>query len=102
VPEDRPCRAPHDHNYVVEVSVFGHIDPGMEWVLDFSALDQYMKAAIDELDHTNLNDRIENPTAENLAAYFLSYIRHTARDSASRLFSVRVWETPKCWAEISG
>ena len=60
--------------------------------LDFAVIDKLIKPIIDQLDHQHLNDIIENPTAENIAAWIMSQIADTY------VYSVTVWETSKCWA----
>jgi 6-pyruvoyl-tetrahydropterin synthase len=60
--------------------------------MDFAYLDQSIAPLIDQLDHRHLNDIIDNPTCENVAQWIMdSHKPHIA-------WSVKVWETPKCWA----
>ena len=98
VPPDHPCRVQHGHNYVVEIECAGNIDPVMGWVVDFHELDRYVKVFIADLDHSNLNDSIPNPTAENLALWFIAALSATA--VGPYVSSVTVWETPKCRARV--
>jgi 6-pyruvoyltetrahydropterin/6-carboxytetrahydropterin synthase len=66
----------HGHNYALEVSVKGRIDPGTGMVIDLKRLKDIMRArVIDRVDHTNLNEDVDFlrdviPTAENLARSF--------------------------------
>ena len=66
----------HGHNYTLEVSVEGAIDPDTGMVIDLKKLKDIMRrAVIDRVDHTNLNEDVDFlrgviPTAENLAAAF--------------------------------
>lgn len=66
----------HGHNYALEVSVDGPIDPDTGMVIDLKKLKDIMrKAVIDRVDHTNLNEDVDFlrgviPTAENLAIEF--------------------------------
>ena len=100
VPEWHKCHRLHGHNYKVEIEVRGEIaaKDGFCNNLDFADIDQQVKPIIDRLDHQYLNDipGLENPTAENIAAYLLKEINATR----SIFFSVKVWETPKCWAMV--
>lgn len=93
-----PCKRMHGHNYLVEVEYRGEIAPidGFCGNLDFAKIDAAVKPVIDRLDHQVLNDFIENPTAELIAAYILDEIN----SELSIFFSVTVWETPKCWAQV--
>lgn len=66
----------HGHNYALEVSVRGPIDPETGMVIDLKHLKDLMRArVIDRVDHTNLNEDVDFlrdviPTAENLARAF--------------------------------
>ena len=101
VPDDHPCKRQHGHNYVVEVSASGLVDEVLGWVIDFGAIDSYMDVWLEKVDHRNLNDIIDNPTAEKIAIDALAFLEQSAL--AARLnFSVKVWETPKCWALVEG
>ena len=66
----------HGHNYVLEVSVRGRIDPDTGMVIDLKRLKDIMRErVIDRVDHTNLNEDVDFlkdviPTAENLARCF--------------------------------
>jgi 6-pyruvoyltetrahydropterin/6-carboxytetrahydropterin synthase len=66
----------HGHNYTLEVSVEGTIDPDTGMVIDLKKLKDIMRSAvIDRVDHTNLNEDVDFlrdviPTAENLAIAF--------------------------------
>ena len=66
----------HGHNYALEVSVKGRIDPETGMVIDLTRLkDNMRERVIDRVDHTNLNEDVDFlrnviPTAENLARSF--------------------------------
>jgi 6-pyruvoyltetrahydropterin/6-carboxytetrahydropterin synthase len=66
----------HGHNYALEVSVKGRIDPETGMVIDLKHLKDIMRErVIDRVDHTNLNEDVDFlrdviPTAENLAHAF--------------------------------
>ena len=98
VPDGHKCKGMHGHNYVVEVEIRGEISPldGFCGNIDFYKIDESMKPLIKLVDHKVLNDipGLENPTAEIIAAWFLSNF------SPAMLFSVTVWETPKCYATV--
>ncbi len=77
------CSLPnyHGHNYNLEVTVIGEINPDTGFVIDL----KYLKTVIHEtielrFDHKNLNlDTIEfktlNPTAENIAIVIYNLLR---------------------------
>lgn len=64
------CKKLHGHTYQVIVKVAGEVKDGM--VIDFSILKKELSKVINKLDHTLLNNIIENPTAENIAWYIKS------------------------------
>ena len=92
--ENHPCARLHGHNYVVEAEVRGEVSPVSGVIVDFYFIDKSVKPIIDSLDHRHLNDFIEIPTAENLAQYIMDQV------PTKFLFSVKVWETPKAWAQV--
>jgi len=99
VHDGHPCKRMHGHNYLVEVEIRGEIAPinGFCAQTDFADIDAIIKPIIAEIDHRVLNDFIDNPTAENIAVYLLQKFM----DNSTRyLFSIKVWETPKCWAMV--
>jgi len=69
------CNNPfgHGHNYVVEVSAHGPLDPGTGRAVDIEALDELVKRQVLlPFDHRNLNEDVPAfartvPTSENLA-----------------------------------
>lgn len=103
-----PCNNPlwHGHNYVLEVTVAGEPDPETGYVIDLGAL----RDLLDELilkpcDHRNLNLEVPFlrgiiPTAENLVIAFWN--RLAPRLPSGRLHAVRLFETPRNFAEYRG
>ena len=83
------CHNLHGHNLKVEVWCEGEVDKKTGMVVDFVEI----KKIINELDHKNLNNFIENPTSENLVKYFMKKI--------PKCVKVRVWENNKSYAEAS-
>jgi 6-pyruvoyltetrahydropterin/6-carboxytetrahydropterin synthase len=70
-----PCNNPsgHGHNYVLEVTLRGEVDPRTGYVFDLKRLKQVVEEAVlRDLDHANLNVDVAwmegvIPTAENIA-----------------------------------
>ena len=66
----------HGHNYAIEVSVKGKVDPETGMVIDLKKLkDIIRERVIDHVDHSYLNTDVEFlrgviPTAENMARCF--------------------------------
>lgn len=98
VHDGHKCKNMHGHNYMVEVEIRNEISPldGFCGNVDFYQVDESMKPIIAMLDHKLLNEieGLENPTAENIAAWILKEYQPAI------LFSVTVWETPKSWATV--
>jgi len=102
------CNNPngHGHNYVVDVTVA----QGNDDAVDLQQLQQLVKSSvIDRLDHKNLNVDIEyfqnvNPSVENISVVVFDWINRCLTDAKfnADLVAVKVFETPKTWAEYRG
>lgn len=66
----------HGHNYVLEVTVEGEVDPTSGYLIDMKVLKRIVdEAIISDVDHRHLNHEVSwldgvIPTAENLAKTF--------------------------------
>ncbi len=89
VPDGHQCARVHGHSYEVEVAVKGDVDPELGWVMDFAELSSAWAMTGALMDHRDLNDIIDNPTAEILALYLGS----TLEQLVDGLYSVTVKET---------
>ncbi len=69
--EDHRCHAAHGHNYCVDVTLYGEVDPQHGWLMDFGDLKEIVAPVIKRLDHKMLNEipGLENPTSENLSRW---------------------------------
>jgi 6-pyruvoyltetrahydropterin/6-carboxytetrahydropterin synthase len=96
VRDGHKCKRMHGHNYEFEVTIQSTalVDG---FVIDFWELDALVKPHIDMVDHITLNDiaGLENPTAENIAAWLLDGLRTRIGNSVKK---VQVWETKDCSA----
>jgi 6-pyruvoyltetrahydropterin/6-carboxytetrahydropterin synthase len=67
------CARPHGHSYRLEVALRGPLKtegPARGMIEDFDAVrDVVHRRILDTLDHTSLNDLIENPTCEHIVAW---------------------------------
>ena len=99
------CAGEHGHNYVLEVSVRGELDPDTGMIINLKTLDQVIKAAvIDHVDHHHLNRDVlfldgVIPTAENLALAFWEQLE--ANLSGARLERLRLVESENNSVEVS-
>ncbi len=75
-----PCVRSHGHNYLVEVTVAGRVDPVTGMAHDLDRLDATVKqAVIDLVDHHNLNADVPTldgviTTGENLVRIFWAWL----------------------------
>jgi len=89
----------HGHNYYIQVSVRGKIDPETGMVIDLKKLkDIVRERVVDRVDHRNLNedvDFLQNivPTAENLARCFWQQLAPAIKEGT--LYEVALEETEK-------
>lgn len=94
LPDGHKCKNLHGHNYKMEVVVRGTPD-SRGFVKDFAEIDAELAHLLSMVDHRVLNDvpGLENPTAENIAAWFF--------DRIGDCESVRIYENEDCWAEVT-
>ena len=65
-----PCFRLHGHNYKFFVSVEGEVDPRTGMIADFGKIKEVVgDEVLARVDHRNLNDVLDNPTAENIARW---------------------------------
>jgi 6-pyruvoyltetrahydropterin/6-carboxytetrahydropterin synthase len=85
------CRNLHGHTYRLEVSIEGPVgDLGI--VRDFADIaDLVQREVLDRYDHSYLNDIIDNPTAELLAADIWKRLEAVA-EPALTLAGLKLWE----------
>ena len=100
------CNLPggHGHNYVVAVTVCRSNVGSNGQVIDVDKFESTVnRLVIDRLDHKNLNIdephfKAVNPTVENIAVVIHGWLNEQFGDA--KLEKVRVYETPKTWAEF--
>lgn len=102
------CNSPnwHGHNYRLEVTVRGEVDPDTGFVIDFAYLKRLLEEQVTgECDHRNLNLDVSFlhgiiPSTENLAIAF--WKRLEGHIPSGTLYSVKVFETERNWVEYRG
>lgn len=102
------CNNPnwHGHNYTLEVSVRGPVEPKTGYVMDLAAIrDAVTREVIDKVDHRNFNLDVEFmqgiiPTTENIVVEFWRVIDPLIRPA--RLARLRLWETENHYVEYEG
>lgn len=96
----------HGHNYTLEVTVKGDVDPRSGFVVDLKQLKDIMnREVIDALDHRFLNKEVPEfataiPTTENLAISIWNRLQPRLKLAA--LHRIRVYETPDLFVDYYG
>ena len=94
---DGKCRNLHGHSYRLEVTVSGPIGP-QGIVVDFAEIKRVVERdVIEAYDHRYLNDLLDNPTAELIAAE----IWKTVEAADLPVTRIRLWETPDSYVEVT-
>ena len=97
----------HGHNYEMDVTVSGPIDPDTGYVLDLKVLkDLLEERVVGDLDHRNLNLQVSwlegiNPTSENLVVAIWNRIADELPEGLT-LHRIVLWETPRNFVEYTG
>ena len=102
------CNNPngHGHNYVLEVTVKGEIDPRSGFVVDLKQLKEIMnREVLDAMDHRFLNKEVPEfatrvPTTENLAIAI--WQRLAPKLTNAKLHQVRVYEIHDLFVDFYG
>ena len=100
----------HGHNFNLIVTVAGEPDPETGFVVDLKKLSSLIrKEVIDALDHKNLNLDVpfmkgKMASTENLAMeiWKLLELRVGEITSCGKLFSIKLYETPRNFVEYFG
>src|SRR6185503_7160876 len=101
-----PCYNPpaHGHNYLLEVTVSGEVDPKTGMVINLFDLKRVLLGVLEEFDHKNLNldmpyfaDRI--PTSENLARVL--WVKLVEQKDIGELHAIRLYEDEDLYADVT-
>ncbi len=102
------CNNPngHGHNYTLEVTVKGEVDPRSGFVVDLKQLKEIMhREVLDAMDHRFLNKEVPEfakqiPTTENIAVAI--WQRLAGKLDRAKLHRIRVYETPDLFVDFYG
>ena len=102
------CARPngHGHNYHLEVTVTGEIDPRTGMIVDLGALHKVVEDyVVEPFDHTFLNKDIPYftqvvPTAENIAIHIRQLLQQPIQDLGAQLYKVKLIESPNNSCEV--
>ena len=102
----RPCFNPpaHGHNYMVEVTVLGEVDPKTGMVVNLFDLKRILLNVLEEFDHKNLNLDMPYfegliPTSENLARVL--WTKLDTQKAIGTLHAIRLYEDEDLYAEMT-
>lgn len=96
----------HGHNYTLEVTVAGEVDPVTGFVVDLKELKDVMeREVVSVYDHRHLNFQVPEfktamPTSENMAIAI--WKRLDGKVLGAKLHRVRVWEMADLFADYYG
>jgi 6-pyruvoyltetrahydropterin/6-carboxytetrahydropterin synthase len=101
------CNSPygHGHNYAVEVTITGPVDPDTGMIANLGDLDPFIqREVIEAFDYKYLNEDVPEfqamvPTTENVCR---EIYRRLTKFSAARIERVRIEETSKNSFEYTG
>ena len=97
----------HGHNYELDVTVEGEVDPETGYVLDLKLLKRLVeRSVVDDLDHRNLNLDVpwleeKNPTTENLVVAIWDRLVSRMPEGLE-LKRLVLFETPRNSVEYEG
>jgi 6-pyruvoyltetrahydropterin/6-carboxytetrahydropterin synthase len=102
------CNNPHGHghNYTLEVTVSGDVDPATGMVMDLKELKTLLEAEVLQLmDHRFLNKEVAAfsttiPTTENIAIEIWKLLAPKLK--SGRLHRIRLYETPDLFVDYFG
>ena len=96
----------HGHNYILEVSITGPINPETGWLVDLQSLNEIVKSQIvDILDHSQIEEDIEwfrdkQPSSENILFWAWDKIEQNLHEG--RLYRLRLVETHSIHTDYYG
>ena len=102
------CARPngHGHNYLVDITVKGKINPRTGMICDLSALNSLINdLVVEPFDHTFLNKDIPYfancvPTAENIALHISDKLTNPINAIGANLHKIKLQESPNNAAEV--
>ncbi len=96
----------HGHNYGLEVTVKGEINPRTGMIIDLVALEKAIESqVVKPFDHTFLNKDVPYfaqvvPTAENIALHIAELLKQPIAELGAQLHRVKLVESPNNASEV--
>jgi 6-pyruvoyltetrahydropterin/6-carboxytetrahydropterin synthase len=102
------CARPngHGHNYHLEVTVKGEVDPQTGMIVDLEGLQRVINNyVVEPFDHTFLNKDIPYfskvvPTAENIAVHIQNLLQKPIHNLGAQLHKIKLIESPNNSCEV--
>ena len=102
------CARPngHGHNYIIDITVKGKINPRTGMLCDLTALNSLIDdLVVEPFDHTFLNKDIPYfatcvPTAENIALHISDKLTNPIHAIGASLYKIKLQESPNNAAEV--
>ena len=93
---DGKCKKVHGHTYFFEVCCAGSELDENGMLFDTEDLEEIVKERIlSKLDHSDLNETLENPTAENIAIWIYGQLKDSIKNERYQLKEIKVQEGEK-------
>jgi 6-pyruvoyl-tetrahydropterin synthase len=101
-----PACEVHDHDYRVDVTVFGEHLTNESVLVDIVPLQESIRSVVARWDNQNLDTQPElngiNTTMEALARYLHRRVGTAMPQHRDLTVEVKVWETPTAWGAYRG
>jgi 6-pyruvoyltetrahydropterin/6-carboxytetrahydropterin synthase len=98
----------HGHNYTLELTVKGEVDPKSGFVINLVDLKEILNREVMEVfDHRHLNKEVpefatEIPTSENIAISIWRRVEPKVKKLRAKVHRVRLYETPDLFVDFYG
>jgi 6-pyruvoyltetrahydropterin/6-carboxytetrahydropterin synthase len=98
----------HGHNYTLELTVKGEVDPKSGFVINLVDLKEILnREVMDVFDHRHLNKEVPEfakqiPTSENIAISIWNRVEPHVKRLGAKIHRVRLYETPELFVDFYG
>jgi 6-pyruvoyltetrahydropterin/6-carboxytetrahydropterin synthase len=91
---DGACRNLHGHDFWCKLYVAGNYNDETGMICDFKILKNIINNnVVSKLDHKNLNDIFENPTAENIVVWIFDALYQDLDAIELAIAKIELWES---------
>lgn len=88
------CRNLHGHTWKAEIQIDSKTNPETGMVIDFRTI----KNVVNDLDHSHLNDVLENPTCEHVAEHLINKMSEHITDG---MITLKLYESETSWCKLT-